>query len=128
MPIPRFFNTANPVEPSIHYCVDPLSRLDIMEQLHQLVDQAKYFALHAPRQTGKTTCLTAFVNHLNSQGRYRANYFNVEVGQSSRDDDEKAFKVILSQIVRRADKAERPSLSEFIKPIRFCKRILSTYN
>jgi hypothetical protein len=88
-----------------------------MEELNQLVDQAKYFVLHAPRQTGKTTCLKAFVDYLNTEGRYRACYFNVEVGQASRDNADMAFKIILSEIARRADKTERQRLLEFIKPI-----------
>ncbi len=113
---PLFFNTAGPNEPESNYCVDPLSRLD-MEELVLLVDQAKYFVLHAPRQTGKTTCLKAFVDYLHKEGRYRACYFNVEAGQASRDNKEEAFRVILSQIASRADDAESPRLLEFIKPI-----------
>ena len=49
----RFFNTAGPVIPEKHYHVPPLDRLDRGE-LRSLIDQWKYFVLHAPRQTGKT--------------------------------------------------------------------------
>ena len=56
----RFFNTAGPVNSAIHYCLPPLERLDLPDVL-LLIAQQKYFVLHAPRQTGKTTCLLALV-------------------------------------------------------------------
>ena len=54
----RFFNTAGPVVPELHYCVPPLGRLDADEPL-LLIRQRKYFVLHAPRQTRKTSALLA---------------------------------------------------------------------
>ena len=41
----RFFNTAGPVVPEMHYCVPPLGRLDADEFL-LLIRQWKYFVLH----------------------------------------------------------------------------------
>lgn len=38
----RFFNTAGPVRADKHYCLSPLSRLNLGEIL-QLIDQEKYF-------------------------------------------------------------------------------------
>ena len=32
------------------------------------------FVLHAPRQTGKTSCLLALMEYLNTQGHYRCVY------------------------------------------------------
>ena len=43
----RFFNTAGPVNPARHYCLDPLRRLDLGTVL-PLIEQEKYFVLHAP--------------------------------------------------------------------------------
>lgn len=54
----RFFKTAGPVDPKIHSCIDPLSRGNLDEFLG-LTEQQKYFVLHAPRQTGKTSALSA---------------------------------------------------------------------
>ena len=54
----RSFNTAGPVKPDTHYCIPPLSRIDLDEALG-LVRDEKYFVLHAPRQTGKTSALLA---------------------------------------------------------------------
>jgi hypothetical protein len=50
----KFFNTAGPNKPDMHYEIDPLSRFDLSEVL-MLIRQQKYFVMHAPRQTGKTT-------------------------------------------------------------------------
>ena len=46
----RFFTTEGPVNCADHYCLPPLSRLD-MEDVLALIGQKKYFLLHAPRQT-----------------------------------------------------------------------------
>jgi len=80
----RFFNTAGPVNLVDHYCLPPLGRLNL-EDILSMIDQKKYFVLHAPRQTGKTTCLKALMDYLNSEGRYRALYINVESAQGARE-------------------------------------------
>jgi hypothetical protein len=97
----RHFNTAGPVRPAEHYCVPPLTRWDLGEIL-ALVDQGKYFVLHAPRQTGKTSCLHALMDHLNREGRYRCVYANAEVGQSAREDVRGGMRAILGEISERA--------------------------
>ena len=80
----KFFNTAGPNKSDIHYEVDPLSRFDL-DDVMMLIHQRKYFVLHAPRQTGKTTCMLALRDYLNRQGDYVAVYANVEGGQASRN-------------------------------------------
>ena len=50
----REFNTAGPVVAADHYLIPSLSRLDL-NGLLGLVHRKKYFVLHAPRQTGKTS-------------------------------------------------------------------------
>ncbi len=79
----RFFCTAGPVRSEDHYCLPPLGRLELNEVL-ALIDQQKYFVLHAPRQTGKTTYLLALTEHLNRAGKYHALYCNVELAQVAR--------------------------------------------
>ncbi|MEW6221661.1 MAG: ATP-binding protein, partial [Thermodesulfobacteriota bacterium] len=93
----KFFNTAGPVNPADHYCLDPLARINLPE-LETLIGQKKYFILHAPRQTGKTSSLLALMEHLNRSGRYRALYANVEVGQSAREDVQEGMRAILSSM------------------------------
>ncbi|WP_419164001.1 AAA family ATPase [Candidatus Palauibacter sp.] len=97
----RYFNTAGPVKPAKHYHVPPLSRLDV-DNLLELLRQEKYFALHAPRQTGKTSTLLALRRELNDCGEFRCAYVNVEVGQSSREDVGAAMQAILSALARGA--------------------------
>jgi len=93
----RFFNTAGPVRCDMHYCVPPLTRFDLDEVL-MLIDQGKYFVLHAPRQVGKTTYLLALMEHLNQEGKYRSLYFNVENAQAAREDVEGGMRAILSEM------------------------------
>lgn len=99
----RFFNTAGPVREDRHYRIPPLSRLDL-ESVLDLVRQEKYFALHAPRQTGKTTALLALRDLLNegAAGEVRCVYANLEVGQAGREDTGRAMQAIVSELARQA--------------------------
>ena len=98
----RFFNTAGPVQPEKHYNLDPLHRFNLPEIL-SLIEQEKYFILHAPRQTGKTSALLALMKHLNEGSQYQALYFNVEIAQAAREDVPAAMQAILSELSSRAD-------------------------
>ena len=97
----RHFNTEGPVQADEHYTVPPLDRIDLDEVL-PLIGLGKYFVLHAPRQTGKTSTLLALRDHLNSgaAGDYRAVYANVEDAQALREDLEPAMRTILAGIAR----------------------------
>jgi AAA+ ATPase superfamily predicted ATPase len=97
----KFFNTAGPVNQTDHYCLPPLERFDLAE-IEMLLAQKKYFVLHAPRQTGKTSSMLALVDYLNAGGRYRALYSNVETAQSAREDVEKGVQTILAMLSERA--------------------------
>jgi hypothetical protein len=97
----RFFNTEGPMVPEDHYRLPPLQRWDLAEIL-TLIDQKKYFLLHAPRQTGKTTCLLALADHLNQSGRYRALYANIETAQAAREQVEMAMAGIVRTLANSA--------------------------
>ncbi len=97
----RFFNTEGPVNCADHYCLPPLSRLD-MADVMMLIAQKKYFLLHAPRQTGKTTCLLALADTLNRERRYRAVYTNIEVAQAARENVALGMAAVVEQISRSA--------------------------
>ena len=83
----RKFNTEGPVRPQRHYCIPPLDRLNLDDVLGRIRDE-RYFVLHAPRQTGKTTTLLALRDLLNSgaEGDFRCVYVNVEAAQTARED------------------------------------------
>ena len=76
----KYFNTAGPNQPDSQYTLNPLKRIDLAE-IELLFEQKKYFVLHAPRQTGKTSCMLALRDYLNREGDYIAVYANVEGGQ-----------------------------------------------
>ncbi|MEM7402671.1 MAG: ATP-binding protein, partial [Myxococcota bacterium] len=84
-----------------HYALNPLLRWDLSKVLH-LIDQEKYFLLHAPRQTGKTTCLEALRDHLNREGTYRCVYVNLEAGQAARNDITAAMTAIFRELALEA--------------------------
>ena len=100
----RFFNTTGPVAAADHYQVPPLDRIDLAA-LRRLIGEKRYFVLHAPRQTGKTSALLAFRDLLNTEGEYRCVYVNVEGAQAMREDVERAIRVVLGQTARRASLA-----------------------
>lgn len=101
-PVAKFFNTAGPIKQDLHYNVNPLHRINL-DELEQLIMQQKYFILHAPRQTGKTSCLLALRDYLNEQGDYIAVYANVEAGQAARND---VREVVLSTMATIADRVD----------------------
>jgi predicted AAA+ superfamily ATPase len=80
--MPRFFNTAGPCDPRIHYMLPPERRLPAVRGL---IDQQHYFVLHAPRQSGKTTYLRSLAPALTSDGRLAALVASCEVGQAAGD-------------------------------------------
>ena len=99
----RFFNTEGPVRPDKHYAIRPLDRVNVGEFL-ALIRAERYFALHAPRQTGKTSALIALRDLLNSGevGNFRCVDVNVEVGQVARDDVARGMRAILGILAENA--------------------------
>ncbi len=97
----RKFNREGPVFADRHYCIPPLSRVNLAELL-ELIADTKYFVLHAPRQTGKTSILLALQDRLNSAGEYRCLYVNVEGGQAAKEDTARAMRTLLGEMGSRA--------------------------
>ena len=99
----RFFNTEGPVRLDKHYAIQPLDRVDVGEFL-RLIEAERYFVLHAPRQTGKTSALIALRDRINSgkAGNLRCVDVNVEVGQVARDDTARGMRSILSSLASSA--------------------------
>jgi len=73
----RFFNTTGPCTPLKHYMLPPEDRLR-NAQLERYIESELYWVLHAPRQTGKTTFLQAWMRHLNTLGEVVACYVSIE--------------------------------------------------
>ncbi len=96
-----FFNNAGPSVAGKHYIIPPLQRIDLAG-IEQLIAEERYFILHAPRQTGKTTCLLALMAHLNQQGRYQALYANIETAQTARHNVECGINAVVEAIASAA--------------------------
>ena len=115
----RYFNTEGPVNPEEHYCIDPLDRVDLAEIL-TLIARKKYFVLHAPRQTGKTSILLLLQDQLNAEGKYRCVYVNFEGGQAAGEDTARAMRTLLADLASRSlevlrdDFVER-TMSEYLE-------------
>ncbi len=122
MSMKRFFNTAGPIRKDKHYCIDPLSRMDL-EEILSFIQQEKYFVLHAPRQTGKTSFLLALTEYLNKQGTYTALYVNVEMAQAARAKVKEGIETILNIL---SNNALHHLNDSFLKKQR--KRILEENN
>ena len=99
----RFFNTEGPVRPDDHYAIAPLDRMDV-DELLTLIRAKRYFVLHAPRQTGKTSALIALRDLLNSGevGSFRCVNVNVEPAQVARDDVARGIRAVLSGLAMNA--------------------------
>jgi len=101
----RFFNTAGPCKPDIHYMLSPTARLP---QVQRLIAQQGYFVLHAPRQTGKTTAMLALAQELTASGRYVSVMVSVESGSAFNADLDTAELAILDAW-RRAARVRLPA-------------------
>lgn len=97
----KHFNIAGPVRPDKHYCIPPETRVDWQEIQH-LIDEERFFVLHAPRQTGKTSTLLTMASRLNQVGEYQALYINVESAQTVRDDVQRGMLTIVDNLVESA--------------------------
>ncbi|MDH6097998.1 ATP-binding protein [Anabaenopsis sp. FSS-46] len=88
----KWFNTAGPCQPDIHYTLPTSQRLP---ELKRLIEQRNYFVIHAPRQTGKTTAMLTLAQELTASGKYTAVMVSAEVGSPFPDQPEVAEQAIL---------------------------------
>ncbi len=98
-----------------HYMVPPLERFDL-EHILLLIAQKKYFVLHAPRQTGKTTSMIALAQHLNVKGEYQALYINVESAQAARENIHDGIRAVLNEMSERLENNTGENLIKAVWP------------
>ncbi|MBO0801661.1 MAG: hypothetical protein J2P25_01095 [Nocardiopsaceae bacterium] len=96
----RFFNKSGPCDPRRHYMLPPEPRLP---GARDLVEQGLYFVVHAPRQTGKTTSLTALARDITAGGERAALLFSCERARIFTDDVIAAERSILQAITEAAE-------------------------
>jgi hypothetical protein len=75
----RSFNTTGPCNPARDFMLPAMDRLP---EVRGLVERGKYFVVHAPRQTGKTTALLSFARELTAGGRYVAAMVSMEAASA----------------------------------------------
>ena len=92
----KTFCIAGPVIREDHYFI--ARRIDRDSDIRQFIEQKKYFVIHAPRQTGKTTALFEFVQELNAQEKYKALYVNVEPAQIARGNFIEGMSIVLDRL------------------------------
>jgi hypothetical protein len=74
-----------------------------------LIEAGKYFVVHAPRQTGKTTTMGALARQLTAEGRYAALMFTCESAAVAGDDYSAAELQVLSSISEAARAWQLPA-------------------
>ncbi len=77
----RQFNTAHANRVDKHYTLPPMARLP--PDTENLVHDSYYFVLHAPRQSGKTTCVKALADKLRADGRYAVLFVSAEATRTT---------------------------------------------
>ena len=105
----KFFNTAGPCNPAKHYMLPAIERLP---GIARLLAREQYFAIHAARQSGKTTLLQALVDDINARGERIALYFTVESVQAYPDPHDGIFKIVEGM---RSDLLAHPIFSELVR-------------
>ena len=109
MPMEKFFNIAGPCNPAEHYMLPATERLP---EVMRLIARKQYFAIHAARQSGKTTLLKGLVRDINASGERIALYFTVESVQAYPDPHDGIFKIVEGM---RADLLSHPLFGELVR-------------
>jgi hypothetical protein len=107
----RFFNIAGSCNPSKHYMLPALLRLP---DVNDMIKGEYYFVLHAPRQSGKTTCLIDITERINSEGRYYAINCSLASLQNIEETD-----LAMSTVIDQIDTALRGSGIAKLKNLAF---------
>ena len=105
----RTFNTAGLCRPADHYMVRPETRLT---KLRPLIANKAYFALHAPRQSGKTTSTQLLAETLTSEGDYAAVLASCKTGSTAGPEIERG----VTAVIRAIDLAGRNQLDDALRP------------
>lgn len=69
-----------------------------LPQARTLIEEGRFFVVHAPRQTGKTTTLAALAGRLTREGRHLAVRFSCERARAAGDDYAAAERMVLRAI------------------------------
>jgi hypothetical protein len=87
----KYFNTLGVCNPQEHYMLPAVPRLP---GIGSMIDSGDYFIINAPRQSGKTTCLTELTTLINSEGKYYALNCSFSSISDTNEDDMAMSRVI----------------------------------
>ncbi|MFB4268233.1 ATP-binding protein [Nonomuraea sp. GTA35] len=104
-PRAKYFNTTGPCGPRHHYMLPPAQRLP---EARVLIEMDRYFVLHAPRQTGKTTTLRSLASELTAEGDIAALMFSCERAKAAGDDYAVAESLLLDSLREAAERSGWP--------------------
>jgi hypothetical protein len=90
-----FFNTEGECDPNENYMLPAAARLP---DARLWIERKRYFVIHAPRQTGKTTTLAALARELTAEGDHVALRFSCERGEAGPDDIDMTERQVLRAI------------------------------
>ncbi|TXK42859.1 AAA family ATPase [Nonomuraea sp. C10] len=74
-----------------------------LPEARALIEMDRYFVVHAPRQTGKTTALEALASELTAEGDIAALMFSCERAKSAGDDYAAAEEILLKSLRQAAE-------------------------
>ncbi|MGR6921894.1 ATP-binding protein [[Actinomadura] parvosata] len=101
----KYFNTTGPCDPRLHYMLPPAPRLP---EARALIEMDRYFVLHAPRQTGKTTTLRTLASELTAEGGFAALMLSCERAKTAGDDVGWAESLLLESLRQAAERSGWP--------------------
>ncbi|MFG1966232.1 ATP-binding protein [Nonomuraea sp. NPDC049028] len=101
----KFFNTTGPCDPQRHYMLPPAPRLP---EARALIEMDRYFVLHAPRQTGKTTTLRTLASELTAEGDIAALTFSCETTKGVGDDLALTEQILLDSLREATERSGWP--------------------
>jgi hypothetical protein len=119
------FNIEGPCDPKRHYMIPALER---QTEVLQRIKSKRYFILHAPRQSGKTTFLDAIINKINKEGQYYALYCSLNSLTDIKDKETMAEGVV--ELLRSASEEVKniadawPSTKKWLPNI-YVRKVLS---
>lgn len=101
----RFFNTTGPCNPDKHFMLPTEPRLP---KVRPLIEKELYFVLHAPRQSGKTTCFQALARTLTAEGKYAAVHASCERAEAAGSDVERGIQAVLRAVANQTRRLPEP--------------------
>ncbi|MDR1041250.1 MAG: hypothetical protein LBR80_14010 [Deltaproteobacteria bacterium] len=87
----RRFNTTGVCKPLEHYMMPAVPRIP---DISDMINGEYYFVFHAPRRSGKTACLSALTDRINSEGQYYAIWCDLDTLRDTLDAEKAMGQIV----------------------------------